>query len=238
MANNTVARLSSDNRAKLRNQTKQYKEIAEYIDDGWGLELDKAKLVKNIHKNLMGVDELGKLRPYEDLAFFLLVARQYSLNPLKKEIYATYQRVQKNKQWVEQITPITSIHGLRKLARRSKNPRYAYTGDAELSIDENGQISSAKVPVYGFFGDSATPVKLGAYTAYFEEFAKTKTDKDGNTYYTGKWKTAPKMMLTKCAEANAIRQSFDISGIYIEEEIVDGDDKILQLGEGAEEDEK
>lgn len=46
------------------------------------------------------------------------------------------------------------------------------------------------------------------------------------------------MMLTKCAEANAIRQSFDISGIYIEEEIVDGDDKILQLGEGAEEDEK
>lgn len=235
MANNTVAKLSSDDRAKLRNQTKQYKELASFIGD-WGLQVDKEKLVKNIHKNLMGVDSMGRLRPYEDLAFFLIFANQYNLNPFKKEIYATYQRAKKGNKWIEQITPITSIHGLRKLARRSKNPRYAYTGDAELIIDEKGIPSSAKVPVYGIFESSATPVKLGSYTAYYDEFVKTKTDKDGNVYVTGKWKSAPKMMLTKCAEANAIRQCFDISGLYIEEEIAGDDSKIIELTNEAEED--
>lgn len=229
MTTAAAVKLTTEQKAKLRNQSKNYKEIAEYIGD-WGLNLDKEKLVKNIHKNIMGVDSLGKLRPYEDLAFFLMVAEQYGLNPLKKEIYATYQRVQKNKEWVEQITPITSIHGLRKLARRSSEPRYAYTGEAELTFDENNQIFSATVPVYGLFGDNHTPVKLGAYTCYYNEFVKTKT-KDKETYATGKWKTAPIMMLTKCAEANALRQNFDISGIYIEEEIVGEDEKIITLGD-------
>ncbi len=236
MTSSTVAKLSPDARAKLRNQTKQYKELAGFVGD-WGLQVDKEKLVKNIHKNLMGVDSLGRLRPYEDLAFFLIFANQYNLNPFKKEIYATYQKVKKGNQWIEQITPITSIHGLRRLARQSKNPRYAYTGDAELVIDEKGMPSSAKVPVYGLFEGDTTPIKLGSYTAYYDEFVKTKTDKDGSVYVTGKWKTAPKMMLTKCAEANAIRQCFDISGLYIEEEIVGPDDKIIEFGSNTKEDE-
>ena len=38
-------------------------------------------------------------------------------------------------------------------------------------------------------------------------------------------------MLTKCAEANAIRQAFDISGIYIEEEISREDEQIINQTE-------
>lgn len=228
--------LTTDDRAKLRNQTKRYKEIAEYVGE-WGLEIDKAKLVRDIHKNLMGVDKLGRLRPYEDLAFFLLIARQYDLNPLRKEIYVTYQKEKKGEQWIEKITPIVSIHGLRKLARRAKNPTYAYTGKAEFVFKKEGEIDSATVIVYGWFdnGGKIEIIKVGEYTAYFDEFVRTKTDQDGNTYRAGKWKTAPRMMLAKCAEANAIRMSFDISGIYIEEEIVDDESKILQLGSGEEE---
>ena len=33
------------------------------------------------------------------------------------------------------------------------------------------------------------------------------------------WKTMPTVMLTKCAEANALRAGFDIAGIYVEEEL-------------------
>lgn len=230
-----TAQMTTEDKAKLRTQARRYKEIAEYVGD-WGLQVDKAKLVKNIHKNLMGVDGLGKLRPYEDLAFFLIIAKQYQLNPLKKEIYATYQRVQKGKQWVEQIAPIVSIHGLRTLARRSKNPTYAYTGKAELTFTDEGKLESATVPVYGRFDGSDEIVRVGEYTAYYEEFVKTKTNKEtGESYCTGKWKTSPRMMLIKCAEANAIRMSFDISGIYIEEEIVGDNDKIIAFNDDIEE---
>lgn len=229
--------LTIDDKAKLRRQNQKYRDIAKYVGD-WGGDVDKAKLVKNIHKNLMGVDSLGRMRPYEDLAFFLLVANQYHLNPLKNEIYATYQKVQKGKQWVEKIVPIPSIHGLRKLARQSKNPSYNYTGKAECEIDGDGDIISATVPVYGHFENSTEIVKVGEYTAYMEEFVKTKTDNDGNTYRSGNWKTMPRVMLVKCAEANAIRSSFDIGGIYIEEEIDHVGDmgEIITIGEPEETD--
>lgn len=211
---------------------KEYNSIAKYVGD-WGEGLNKTKLIGNIHKNLMGVDSLGKARPIEDLAFFLLVAKQYNLNPLKNEIYATYQRVKQGNQWIEKIVPIPSIHGLRKLAREAKNPSYAYTGKADLEIDDKGEIVSATVPVYGRFGSSVEAVKVGEYTAYMEEFAKLT--KDGEK--TKQWRTMPRVMLIKCAEANAIRASFGIGGIYVEEEIDHIGDKgeIIAIG-GSEED--
>lgn len=210
---------------------KEYNSIAKYVGN-WGDGLNKTKLIGNIHKNLMGVDSLGKARPLEDLAFFLLVARQYGLNPLKNEIYATYQRVKQGNQWVEKIVPIPSIHGLRRLAREAKNPSYAYTGKAELEVDEKGDLISATVPVYGRFGTSTEAVKVGEYTAYMEEFAKTT--KDGEL--TKQWRTMPRVMLSKCAEANAIRASFGIGGIYVEEEIDHIGDKgeIIAIGNSEE----
>ena len=150
---------------------KDYKSISKYVGE-WGDGLNKERLIGNIHKNLMGVDRLGKARPIEDLAYFLLVAKQYNLNPLKNEIYATYQRVKQGNQWIEKIVPIPSIHGLRKLAREAKNPSYAYTGKADLEIDDKGEIVSATVPVYGRFGSSVEAVKVGEYTAYMDECAK------------------------------------------------------------------
>lgn len=210
---------------------KEYNSIAKYVGD-WGEGLNKVKLIGNIHKNLMGVDALGKARPIEDLAYFLLVAKQYDLNPLRNEIYATYQRQKQNGQWIEKIAPIVSIHGLRKLARRSKNPTYAYTGKVVFE-EKDGDIVSATVEIYGRFDNNPEPTKVSEYTAYAEEFVKIKTDKDGNDYRTGNWKTMPRVMLAKCAEANAIRMGFDIGGVYVEEEIgkIEADDAILRFGD-------
>ena len=83
-------------------------------------------------------------------------------------------------------------------------------------MSEDGKtIISATVPVYGQYDKSTPPVEVTRYTAMFDEFAKT--NKEGNL--TSTWAKMPRVMIIKCAEANAIRQGFDISGIYIEEEI-------------------
>lgn len=204
---------------------KEYAGIAKYVGD-WALGLNKEKVLGNIHRNLLGVDKMGIIRPIEDLAYFMLVCSQYNLNPLKKEIYAVYQRTKVNGQWVEKLEPIVSIHGLRQLARRSKNPTYAYTGKAVFDYKdaEKIKLDSATVEVFGRFDGSFEAVKIGEYTAYYDEFAKTHANDDEYGKYRagdamGTWKTMPRVMLAKCAEANAIRSIFDIGGVYVEEEI-------------------
>lgn len=204
---------------------KEYAGIAKYVGD-WALGLNKEKVLGNIHRNLLGVDKMGRIRPIEDLAYFMLVCSQYNLNPLKKEIYAVYQRTKVNGQWVEKLEPIVSIHGLRQLARRSKNPTYAYTGKAVFDYKdaEKIKLDSATVEVFGRFDGSFEAVKIGEYTAYYDEFVKTHANDDEYGKYRagdamGTWKTMPRVMLAKCAEANAIRSIFDIGGVYVEEEI-------------------
>lgn len=211
---------------------KEYAGIAKYVGD-WALGLNKEKVLGNIHRNLLGVDKLGKIRPMEDLAYFMLVCRQYNLNPLKKEIYAVYQRTKVNGQWVEKLEPIVSIHGLRQLARRSKNPTYAYTGKAVFDYKdaEKTKLDSATVEVFGRFDGSFEAVKIGEYTAYYDEFAKTHANDDEYGKYRagdamGTWKTMPRVMLAKCAEANAIRSIFDIGGVYVEEEMSSSGDRV------------
>lgn len=204
---------------------KEYADIAKYVGD-WALGLNREKVLGNIHRNLLGVDKMGRIRPIEDLAYFMLVCSQYNLNPLKKEIYAVYQRTKVNGQWVEKLEPIVSIHGLRQLARRSKNPTYAYTGKAVFNYKdaEKIKLDSATVEVFGRFDGSFEAVKIGEYTAYYDEFTKTHANDDEYGKYRagdamGTWKTMPRVMLAKCAEANAIRSIFDIGGVYVEEEI-------------------
>lgn len=203
-------------------KTDLYSGLTNYVGD-WGAGLNKNKLIGNIHRNLLGVDQMGKVRPIEDLAFFLLQCKQYDLNPIKKEIYAVYQRTNQGGQWVEKLEPIVSIHGLRTLARRCKSPIYSYTGTAEIKMKEDGKTpESATVKAYGRYSkDHTEPVVVGEYTAYYDEFVKLKKDGDP----TAMWSKMPRMMLTKCAEANVLRMAFGIGEVYIEDEISRSDDR-------------
>ena len=173
--------------------------------------LSKEKMIATIHKSILGLDKQGQLRPISDLKLFMAQASQYGLNPFKKEIYATYMW---DSQKGESLTPIVSIHGLRKLARQGGV--YTHTGAAEVTMSDDGKtIVSATVPVFGQYNKTDAPVEVTRYTALFEEFVKT--NKEGKP--TSTWAKMPRLMIIKCAEANAIRQGFDISGIYIEEEV-------------------
>lgn len=175
--------------------------------------ISKEKMIATVHRSVLGLTKTKEARPIEDLKLFLVMCNQYSLNPFKKEIYATY--VWDSNRGREELTPIVAIHGLRKICRGSKMPTYTHTGAAEVEMSEDGKtIISATVPVFGHFGDGK-PVEITRYTAMFDEFART--NKEGALI--SNWARMPRVMIVKCAEANALRQGFDISGIYIEEEI-------------------
>jgi phage recombination protein Bet len=177
------------------------------------IKVKRDKLIGNIHRSILGLTKTKELRPIEDLAFFMSFCQQYKLNPFRKEVYATY--VWNSTTNREELTPIVSIHGLRDLARRAKNPTYCYTGGAKLEFDPDGKtLISATVETYGRFGAGEVQ-KISEYTAYYDEFVRVKKDGDP----TATWKKMPRVMLTKCAEANAIRMGFGISGIYIEDEL-------------------
>ncbi len=227
--------------SKKVNVVGEYRKFTDYIGE-WGEGVSKERLIGNIHRNVIGYDKMNRLRPIEDLAYFLLIAKQYGLNPLRKEVYPVYQRSKVGDQWIEKLEPIVSIHGFRRMARESKNPTYAYTGKAVFVFkDSDGtKLDSATVEVYGYFSDPGKITKIGEYTAYMEEFCKTHSydDRDGKFKKgdpQGTWATMPRVMLAKCAEANAIRASFGLGGIYLEEEIGDGTAPRLAGGKDAEE---
>lgn len=211
---------------KLANKKRRelYGEVVPYANDLFEGDLTtafKERLLASIHVSILGLTKTGQARPIEDLKRFMIISSQFGVNPFKNEIYATY--IWNKSTGREELTPIVSIHGLRKLARRGG--KYSHTGTAEITKSADGQLESVTVPVFGLV--NGEPKEFTKYTAFYEEFVqKNKDDKPKST-----WAKMPIVMLTKCAEANAIRQAFDISGIYIEEEISREDEQIINQTE-------
>lgn len=211
---------------KLANKKRRelYGEVVPYANDLFEGDLTtafKERMLASIHISILGLTKIGQARPIEDLKRFMIISSQFGVNPFKNEIYATY--IWNKTTGREELTPIVSIHGLRKLARRGG--KYSHTGTAEITKSADGQLESVTVPVFGIV--NGEPKEFTKYTAFYEEFVqKNKDDKPKST-----WAKMPIVMLTKCAEANAIRQAFDISGIYIEEEISREDEQIINQTE-------
>lgn len=211
---------------KLANKKRRelYGEVVPYANDLFEGDLTtafKERLLASIHVSILGLTKTGQARPIEDLKRFMIISSQFGVNPFKNEIYATYIWNKSTER--EELTPIISIHGLRKLARRGG--KYSHTGTAEITKSADGQLESVTVPVFGLV--NGEPKEFTKYTAFYEEFVQK--NKDGKPKST--WAKMPIVMLTKCAEANAIRQAFDISGIYIEEEISREDEQIIDQTE-------
>lgn len=208
----------------VQKRRKTYGEIvpfAENLFEEGASRSAKERLLVSVHRSILGLDKQKQLRPLDDLKQFMIIAGQFGVNPFKNEIYATY--IWNKSTGREELTPIVSIHGLRKLARRGG--KYSHTGTAEITKSADGQLESVTVPVFGIV--NGEPKEFTKYTAFYEEFVqKNKDDKPKST-----WAKMPIVMLTKCAEANAIRQAFDISGIYIEEEISREDEQIINQTE-------
>ena len=154
----------------------------------------------------------------DELKLFLFQAQKTGLDPLQKQIY--FIKVG------EKIQTITSIDGFRLIAERSG----VYEGQTQpIFYDENGVAFDVwvqkKLPTACKIGVYKKGFREALYAiAIFEEYAKRS--KYGNKY--GKkagdledmWEKMPSLMLSKVAEALALRKAFpnDLGFLHTDEE--------------------
>lgn len=147
----------------------------------------------------------------DQLKLFLYQCRRSGLDPLTRQIYCVL-RNSKNKdtgQWEKKMTIQTSIDGFRVIAERSGD----YGGQGKPVFTEvDGKLVSAEITVYRFRGDVRYEAAVGV--AYWNEYVPDSgQDK--------MWLKMPHVMLSKVAEALALRKAYpqDLSGLYTGDEM-------------------
>ena len=134
----------------------------------------------------------GKNMNTLDLAQLLLVAHQYNLNPVTKEIYAFPSRYG--------LQPLVGIDGWLKLA----NSHPEFDGiQTEVVNDKDGNMIGMTASVWR--KDRSHPV---VETEFLSECRKS----------TEIWKRMPNRMMKHRAKAQAIRTAFGFAGIYLPDE--------------------
>ena len=166
---------------------------------------------------------------------FIEYCRMARLNPLKRQVYLFIYN--KNNPAKRQPVIVTAIDGLRAIADRSGNyrpdpepPRITYDETLKGPLNPQG-IVKATVTVFKWAHGAWFPV---AGEAHWAEFAPIRDvwaeDASGKRAPTGKkeidpskegWTRMPHVMISKIAEAQALRRGWpeDLSGVYGEEEI-------------------
>jgi phage recombination protein Bet len=145
----------------------------------------------------------------DELELFVHACKRTGLDPFMKQVYAL-KRWQDGK---EVMTIQTGIDGYRLIAERTgkympgREPTFEYDGDNRL-IKATAYVQ--KLDVLGAWHEIAA-------SAFFEEYCGYK--KDGSI--TQMWRTKPHILLSKCAEALALRRAFpaELSGVYTSEEM-------------------
>ena len=163
-------------------------------------------------KQVAALNQLGLSRASQgDLQVFLHTCQRTGLDPFARQIYM----IERGGRYTIQ----TSIDGLRIVAQRSGN--YGGQTSAEW-CGEDGvwkDVWLAKVP--------PVAARVGVYykDAPHPTYAVAKWDSYAGTGPI--WKKMPDLMLSKCAEALALRKAFpqDLSGIYTSDEMNQADEK-------------
>lgn len=148
-------------------------------------------------KNTVAIDATD-----DELKLFLYQASRAQLDPLARQIYFVKRG--------GKVTIQTSIDGFRLIAERSGK----YAGqDEPVFEDKDSKPFKCSVSVYKF-SETGLRYKAAVGVAYWDEYCPA----DGQNFM---WKKMPRTMLSKVAEAKALRQAFpqDLSGLYTTEEI-------------------
>ena len=131
----------------------------------------------------------------DEFASLIIVANEYNLNPLLKEIYAFPAKV-------GGIVPMVSVDGWCRIM----NDHAQFDGiDFEDKPDANGELYAIEATIWR--KDRTRPTKV---TEYLEE-CKRNTDP---------WRTSPARMLRHRALMQCARYAFGFSGILSDDEIV------------------
>ena len=199
----------------------EVKQLVEYMPDN---REDARAYIELVKKQVMG--NKGTLL---ELTYFMRVAKNARLDPTLKQIYAVFRNVKVgNNQWEDRMTIQTGIDGFRASAEStkqyggSKEPYFGEDKDFIYYYEFNGKKGqkTIKVPDYAVI----TVKKIIDGKAY-----EVSGRADWDEFYPGDkngmmWRKMPKVMLAKCAEAQALRKAFPIiSGIYLTEEMQQAD---------------
>ena len=140
----------------------------------------------------------------DELKLFLHVCTKTGLDPFMKQIYAIKRG--------GKMTIQTSIDGFRLIADRTGC--YAPGRETAFVHDDEGKILSCTAYIRKKTPDGTWHEVAG--TAYWSEF-----NPGNNTF----WTKMPRVMLSKCAEAVALRRAFpaELSSVYTNDEMQQAD---------------
>lgn len=143
---------------------------------------------------IMKPDKDGNAPTKPEFAAFLVVANEYNLNPLTKEIYAFFDRQRGG------IIPIVGVDGWARII----NEHRAFNGMSFLDErDDKGNVIAITCRM--FRRDREHPIEATEY------LAECKRD-------TSPWKQWPRRMLRHKAMIQAARYAFGFAGIYDQDE--------------------
>ena len=154
---------------------------------------------------------------------FVHICKAVRLDPLRRQIYAFVFNKDKP-QW-RQMTVVTSIGGYRSIAERTGN----YRPDCSAPRFEHGEKDPATNPL-GIVRCEVTVFKHShgewfpvVGEAWWDEYVPL-VGEEGKQHIDRKktgWAKMPRIMIAKCAEANALRKAWpdDFAMVHSEEEV-------------------
>jgi len=173
----------------------------------------------------------------DEFRTFIHMARQLELDPLRKQIYAFV--FSKNNPKKRRMSIVTGIDGFRTIAARQGDyrpdeeaPTFKYS--EQLKDPEKNPLGIESASVRVFKQDNQNTWNPINGTVYWDEFAPLKEvwaydEASGKDKPTGKflldtsgnWGKMPRVMIAKCAEAQALRRGWpdDLSNVYEQSEI-------------------
>ena len=168
----------------------------------------------------------------DEFNVFINMCARLGLDPLRRQAYALVYSKDNAKR--RKMSIIVGIDGFRAVAARTgcyrpddDEPKYELDESQKGPANPLGLVK-ATVKIFQHSHGAWFPV---SGTAYWSEFAPIKEEwvendegkrrPTGKKAPEGKWATMPRLMLAKCAEAQALRKAWpdDFSNVYAPEEM-------------------
>jgi len=168
----------------------------------------------------------------EEFDLFVSMCRGWGLDPAKRQIYAIVYN--KNEPAKRKVSYVTGIDGYRAIADRTgryaPGPRTVEASADDASDDNPKGIVSATATVRKKVDGDWIEFHETAFWDEFVPLSPKKEKVDGRWTATGEywpldktsnWYKMTRVMLSKCAEAQALRRAFpdDLGGLHVREEM-------------------